>query len=181
MTDGACARTSSRGSTSRIVIIIRIRLFVLKETSGDNLWLKTVQIMKRPRNVDCGKVRRPLKRGKITDGIYGRYVFTFFNMAVHCIFYVKCQNLKTVPLETENLVPIILCCVDSLKVEFNKCQFTLRCASLAVAAEVMKGRCSFCCVGMVSAFIFFVWAEESGMNVWNQDELRQRDKQFSGD
>ncbi|XP_070190467.1 macoilin-like isoform X2 [Littorina saxatilis] len=71
MTDGACARTSSRGSTSRIVIIIRIRLFVLKETSGDNLWLKTVQIMKRPRNVDCGKVRRPLKRGKITDGIYG--------------------------------------------------------------------------------------------------------------
>ncbi|KAL8566959.1 hypothetical protein ACOMHN_059759 [Nucella lapillus] len=27
--------------------------------------------MKRPRNVDCGKVRRPLKRSKITDGIYG--------------------------------------------------------------------------------------------------------------
>ncbi|CAL1538922.1 unnamed protein product [Lymnaea stagnalis] len=27
--------------------------------------------MKRPRNVDCGKIRRPLKRSKITDGIYG--------------------------------------------------------------------------------------------------------------
>ncbi|XP_025097702.1 macoilin-2-like isoform X4 [Pomacea canaliculata] len=27
--------------------------------------------MKRPRNADCGKIRRPLKRNKITDGIYG--------------------------------------------------------------------------------------------------------------
>ncbi|XP_025097700.1 macoilin-like isoform X2 [Pomacea canaliculata] len=32
--------------------------------------------MKRPRNADCGKIRRPLKRNKITDGIYGR-VFRF--------------------------------------------------------------------------------------------------------
>ncbi|CAG5126355.1 unnamed protein product [Candidula unifasciata] len=27
--------------------------------------------MKRPRNVDCSKIRRPLKKSKITDGIYG--------------------------------------------------------------------------------------------------------------
>ncbi|XP_046327702.1 macoilin-1-like [Haliotis cracherodii] len=27
--------------------------------------------MKRPRNVDCGKPRRPVKRNKISDGIYG--------------------------------------------------------------------------------------------------------------
>ncbi|XP_050392701.1 macoilin-1 [Patella vulgata] len=33
--------------------------------------MHTEKNMKRPRNVDCGKLRRPMKRSKITDGIYG--------------------------------------------------------------------------------------------------------------
>ena len=36
-------------------------------------------------------------------------MFSLFNMAVHCIFYVKCQNRKTVPLETEYFAVVILC------------------------------------------------------------------------
>lgn len=43
MTDGACARASSRGSTSRIVIIIRIRLFQLKERLERQLMVDNCQ------------------------------------------------------------------------------------------------------------------------------------------
>jgi len=33
--------------------------------------VKVTKNMKR-RNAECGKLRRPLKRNKITEGIYGR-------------------------------------------------------------------------------------------------------------
>lgn len=44
--------------------------------------------MKR-RNADCSKIRRLPKRSKITEGFYGRYNFSIFNMAAILIIILK--------------------------------------------------------------------------------------------
>ena len=50
--------------------------------------------MKR-RNVDCGKLRRTLKRTKITDGLYGRQVFKILQISyfLHMFCFVTNYNL----------------------------------------------------------------------------------------
>jgi len=43
--------------------------------------------MKR-RNADCGKLRRPMKRNKITEGMYGRWVLKYIQYTYTQIVWI---------------------------------------------------------------------------------------------
>ena len=135
--------------------------------------------MKRPRNVDCGKIRRPLKRSKITDGIYGRYVFTF-SIWQFIAYFTWCQNRKTVPLETEYFAAAVHCGNDrSWNVRLGTANVAWIYAFLL--AKYFERRCCFCYVGMVSAFKSSSQRKSLAVHVWNHDELQHRDKRHNRD
>lgn len=92
MTDGACARASSRGSTSRIVIIIRIRLFQLKERLERQLMVDNCQNYEETAECWLRKNTKTAEKEQDNGWYLWEVCFHFFNMAVHCIFYQKCQK-----------------------------------------------------------------------------------------
>lgn len=104
--------------------------------------------MKRPRNADCGKIRRPLKRNKITDGIYGRYVFTFSIWQFIAYFTKSVKNLQN-HCQLQAILPTRKHDVHDWKLEN---QFFAWLVYLREFRGIQENASGFCYVGMVSAF-----------------------------
>ncbi|ESO94855.1 hypothetical protein LOTGIDRAFT_232281 [Lottia gigantea] len=91
--------------------------------------------MKRPRNVDCGKLRRPMKRSKITDGIYGS---TFLYMRFLLVWALVLMADFILELRFEYLWPfwlLLRSVYDSFK--YQGLAFSVFFVCIAITSDVV--------------------------------------------